>query len=308
MMATLGEALRLVLARYARAGQTVYGGQEPDGEALARAYRYWRERGEGASESILRACQDMVQGRSRWPRRGSLASYQNGENERGGRWIEDPSAAGLRFVGFADEIAGLRHSGWYDEPDGEGDLYRGAVYQMPARDGCPVYVEAVKHVNWKGEDVCGSRTNPAIIYLGERHLGERGEEYPKESGACRDCARGADSEAERIAERERGWREAWNSGRDIASKLEEAEREAKEARALARSIAGETCNAAAHCWREIARDLKAAGRAKREARKEIADSPFNPIRTYGNRDKELRLAFFEGLDMQLPEEESESCG
>lgn len=313
-MATLGEAARLVCSRYKEAGRAVYGGREPDGEALARAYRYWRERGEGATEALLRACQDSEAERVRWPNRHGLGSYGNSPNDRGGRWIESPEAAGLRFVGFSDELCRLDYTGWHDMPEGDGELYRGAVYQLPARHGRPVYVEGVRHGSggrrgsgWR--DACGSRTAPAIVYLGERHIGEdsEGEE------AKRDAARGADSEAEFLAESARDYQEAWRSGRDIAERLEEAEAEAEAARDLARSIAGESGKAAAIVWQQVRQRLKAAGRQKREAREAIADSPFNGSRVYGSaslhvgRDNDLRCAFFEGLGEALPEEESAPC-
>lgn len=313
-MATLGEAARLVCSRYKEAGRAVYGGQEPDGEALARAYRYWRERGEGATKAILRACEDTMNGRTRWPNRRGLGSYGNSPNERGGRWIESPSEAGLRFVGFSDELCRLDYTGWHDMPDGDGEVYRGAVYQLPARHGRPVYVEGVRHGSggrrgsgWR--DACGSRTAPAIVYLSERHIGDdsEGEE------AKRDAAHGADQEAETLAESARDYQEAWQAGRDLAERLEEAEADAKAARDLARSIAGESGKAAAIVWQQVRQRLKAAGRQKREAREAIADSPFNGLRVYGSaslhigRDNQLRAAFFEGLGEALPEEESAPC-
>lgn len=56
------------------------------------------------------------------------------------RWIADVDAAGLRFVGFADDIIGLDYKGWYIDPEGWGETYRGTVWQLPSRGGVPVYV------------------------------------------------------------------------------------------------------------------------------------------------------------------------
>src|SRR5690554_4252161 len=59
------------------------------------------------------------------------------------RWCEDTAAAGLRFVGFADELVqfgAIDHKGWYTDPDGFGEVYRGAVWQLPARNGQCLYV------------------------------------------------------------------------------------------------------------------------------------------------------------------------
>lgn len=46
------------------------------------------------------------------------------------RWVENPEREGFRFVGYADEIAGLRHRGWFVD-DNEDEVYRGAVYRLP---------------------------------------------------------------------------------------------------------------------------------------------------------------------------------
>src|SRR5690606_9843007 len=58
------------------------------------------------------------------------------------RWCEDTKDAGLRFVGFADELAprAIMHKGWYANLDGSGEVYRGAVWQLPARGGQCIYV------------------------------------------------------------------------------------------------------------------------------------------------------------------------
>ncbi len=59
------------------------------------------------------------------------------------RWVENTGFAGLRTVGFADEIArGIDHKGWFCDPHdfGGGEVYRGIVLQLPARNGFPQYV------------------------------------------------------------------------------------------------------------------------------------------------------------------------
>lgn len=56
------------------------------------------------------------------------------------RWIEQPESVGLRFVGYADEIIErMRHTGWFTD-NYQDETARGAVYQLPARDGKPRYV------------------------------------------------------------------------------------------------------------------------------------------------------------------------
>lgn len=56
------------------------------------------------------------------------------------RWCENPAAIGLRFVGHAADIVRLRHTGWFTDSDGIGDLLRGIVYQLPSRGGRELYV------------------------------------------------------------------------------------------------------------------------------------------------------------------------
>lgn len=69
------------------------------------------------------------------------------------RWCEDTENAGLRFVGFADELAphAIKHKGWYTDPDGfDGEVYRGAVWQLPARGGQCIYVAGFADPNNEG--------------------------------------------------------------------------------------------------------------------------------------------------------------
>lgn len=55
------------------------------------------------------------------------------------RWVEDTNRAGLRWVGFSDEIISMRHTGWYCDNYMESTM-RGAVWQLPARDSVPLFV------------------------------------------------------------------------------------------------------------------------------------------------------------------------
>lgn len=315
-MAYTAQAARLIAARYPVAGKAVYGGAEPEGEALARSYRYWRARGKPAVESVNRACLDYLRKESRWHESG-LASYGNSPNERGGRWIESPAEAGLRFVGFSDELASLGHNGWHLEPDGEGKLARGAVYQLPARDGRACYVEGVRlgsngKKGW--QEQCG-RDGAAIVYLGERHLGERGgDEYSRtrdNESAVREAARGADREAEISAERERDWQEAWQAGQKTA----ELETEAAADKAKARHLIAERRKVIGHLrpWvdldsvpslcaalRDSIRESLESWRDKTAEAAELRGH-YDCQRVLGSRtlrigaDNELRSAFLEGL-------------
>lgn len=111
------------------------------------------------------------------------------------RWVEHP-AAGLRFVGKVHEIKGgerlsdnrpyfdrplIDHRGWYVD-NFQDETVCGEVYQLPSRNGKPVYVPAI-------EDHCGN--GGALI------------NFHDATGDLRDAIRWADRAAERYAEDER---------------------------------------------------------------------------------------------------------
>lgn len=316
-MSETSKAAALIRDRYPVAGRAVYGNGEPEGEALARAYRYWRGKGRPAVEAVQKAITDSANKASRWPERG-LASYGNRPNERGGRWIESPEQAGLRFVGFSDKLASLRHTGHCLLPDGDGgEVARGAVYQLPARDGRPVYVEAVRlgsdgKRGWSEQ--CG-RDGAAIVYLGERHLGERGGDENARSRDCnesavREAARGADSEAEILAERERDYQEAMEAGRKCGELEAEAAAEKTKARelmgelrTLRRSLDPGTAPKACAALRAVIREGLETMAEKLKEAAELRGHYDSP-RVFGSRalhidlngePNELRSAFREGL-------------
>lgn len=232
---------------------------------LVAAYRTTRERlaRKGLHNPAVK-CLEMARAdleraghdRFRYYPLAGLASYQNAPNDRGGRWIERPDLAGLRFVGFADKLANIGHTGWFTHPGGDpAEVYRAAVYQLPARGGRAVYVEAYLH----GEDTrAGFRDvstmatdesqMPAVVYLNCRHVGQvGGDEYQtsrdSNDSAVRDAARGADSEAEIMAERERDYQESYDYGRQAADAIEEAKAERESARELLKALR-DTRNAA----------------------------------------------------------------
>lgn len=123
-------------------------------DVFVRAYRWHRRAGVGdtypapgrdphmnpAAEAIDRARMDATAQRVRWP-----SSLDTGYNPRFSaygeshlRWIEHPGAAGLRFVGYADALAGMRHTGYFVD-DMQMETVRGVVYQLPSRRGRIVY-------------------------------------------------------------------------------------------------------------------------------------------------------------------------
>lgn len=58
------------------------------------------------------------------------------------RWIEDPTAAGFRFVDFADQLSPhIRHKGWFTDEESVGEVLRGAVWRLPHGLLVPGYVD-----------------------------------------------------------------------------------------------------------------------------------------------------------------------
>jgi hypothetical protein len=114
------------------------------------------------------------------------------------RWCEDTARAGLRFVGFADDIAKLDISGYYTTEDNwSGEILRGAVWQLPARDGLEQYLSGYIDPNNEGaaniDMQITAPTNRTADY------------FDGSEGARLEAARSADAIAEYAAERERDY-------------------------------------------------------------------------------------------------------
>lgn len=162
------------------------------------------------------------------------------------RWCEDTEDAGLRFVGFADELAPrIKHKGWYTDPEGFGEVYRGAVWQLPARNGECLYVAGFADPNNDGA---------ALIDF---------EPFYDEIEA----AYRADETARIHAGHEREYQEKWQAAQRVRDLLEDICDARREHTALIRAIwTGERDDAIGARLREDCRE------AVRKARREIADT------------------------------------
>jgi hypothetical protein len=154
------------------------------------------------------------------------SEWQNGRTKL--RCIEN-AQRGLRLVGFADEIAreesmsrSIDHTGWYAD-DNQDSTYRGVVYSLPHGVLVAGYVSSdhvtgstrPRHSNWDSHSC-------AQLAFDETYTDKM------------DAARAADHIAERCAEIEREYQEAWRAGSNY-SELGEAIATAWQAlRALAR--------------------------------------------------------------------------
>lgn len=147
----------------------------------------------------------------------------------GGQWAERPSALGLRFVGFADEIGSrydrrpVDHRGWFIDLH-ESEVARPCVYLLPSRDGRTRYVPAYR----EGSEISGtwrdmSGEESAVVYLRDVELGDAGgADGTSLEQAAIDAARYADSRAERHAESCKEFAEAWQAGQAYDSAMDEA--------------------------------------------------------------------------------------
>lgn len=145
--------------------------------------------------------------------RPAYRSVWGGKPSDSVRWCEDVYE--LRVVGFCDEVTGgshryirnpIDHKGWYTDPWGDGDLYRGLVLQLPGKHEAR-YLAAYADPNCDGA---------ALVDLS--HIW--GDE-------C-DAAMSADQFAEEHAEREREYQTAWQAGAKWADLGEDVARERRD--------------------------------------------------------------------------------
>lgn len=168
---------------------------------LRSNFKYWLKRGYKAIDAIERARADVASNKRRYPidltHRNSYFSAYGSERML---WIERPENYGLRRVGYCDEVSSaIRHRGWYLD-DYCYETVRGSVYQLPSKNRERRFIAAYDDP-WNKEPVCADLET---IY---------------------DCeiaaARAADSIAERMAERERDYRRAFQAGVMYAETVEE---------------------------------------------------------------------------------------
>lgn len=189
---------------------------------LKKAFRFYREKGSIARAAIERAREDVAAGKARYPV-GMRSGCIGAAGKDGLQWCEWPSAIGLRFVGWADDLAGRRvsHFGWYCDAFQE-ETYRGAVYQFPARNGVPLYVIGYREGSTGNRRSEWSDTsgNPAArLDLANLIRGTKGGENAEDD--LRDAAIQADSLAENAAEEARDYSEHWQKGSQYADLGEE---------------------------------------------------------------------------------------
>lgn len=176
---------------------------------LINAYRYARQQGSRAAYAFKQAKEDAAAGKKRYPKSGkpyfgnwqSLDSMTRYHNRA---FYMDSFPPEWRNLGNVGEIRDescrrgriVDHNGWYCDEFQDSTVY-GVVLQFPARNGECQYFPGIV---WTGSD--GVTCYPLDRY-----------------DNIKDCARAADSIAEKLGEQEREYQEAWRAGND-ATELE----------------------------------------------------------------------------------------
>lgn len=179
--------------------------------ARAPAYAWHRKRGKPAAVALAAAVADGVDGVARHYYASTATGWQCGATSADGlRWFEDPAAAGLRFVGYADQLARVGHTGHYVRDDG-GEVARGVVYAMPARHGRPLYLAGY---------ACPYNAGAACLDVLDIMRGAAGGN--DDDDTKRAAAYAADHIADRAATNDRAHDSAWQAGARFADIRERA--------------------------------------------------------------------------------------
>lgn len=176
------------------------------------------------------------------------------------RWVENAGDV-MRLVGFADEICRSEHSravenqGWFID-DFQSEVYRGIVYQLPARGGNPQFVYGYADPNNEG---C------ALLC------------FDLDADDKLDAARSADHFAETWAAQEREYQEAWRARQrynDLGEEISEARKATIELIAGLRPVKRHLTQQGVvmEAVRGKVRDLLEAICDARKARRDLIDS------------------------------------
>lgn len=256
-----------------------------------------------AAEALAEARAIVAAGGYKFGPRFAAGFGCNRQSDKGGLYIENPAAAGLRYVGTAEELAGpysRTPSGYYLDPEGGGETVCGVVYQLPGRKGRAQFVAGYADP-YNGNPGQG----PACLWFGQIFESDpySGADLGRGDGAKAEAAQAADSHAEAMAEEEREYQTAWRAGSrwaDLKAEEEEARAEAlailaerRKARGLDPSGFPALCAAlrgqvAALC-RQIAKS--------RKARAKLAEGDAEEL-YFWNGEERLRAAFCEAAGLE----------
>ncbi|WP_051383439.1 hypothetical protein [Bradyrhizobium sp. WSM3983] len=185
--------------------------EAPAVSRLVWSYRYWRQQASTrtAEMALFNARKDIEAGRTRYPL--GLQAWGNApfrvRSFENVRWIENPRAAGLRFVGYSDKIASLRHKGWFTD-EHQDETVRGVVFQLAGKDGKPQFVPGYDNSINGAADSNG----PCAVCFEEIFEGDPESYAIVDHDGAIESARRADQLAEWVADDEREYREANSAG------------------------------------------------------------------------------------------------
>lgn len=189
-------------------------------QQIAANYPQRYVRSPDATRALELARADIAAGKKRYPnspRHSAAGAPFAGYGTKAMRWCESPADIGLRFVGYADKLARIDHTGWFTD-EFQDSLVRGVVYQLPARNGRAVYVSGYDNPDNGAADNGG----PAAIDFGTLWEGLPGGDYARDDrSSASDAANHADNLAERMAEKERDYNAAWQAGSAWAQEADE---------------------------------------------------------------------------------------
>lgn len=189
---------------------------------LLEAFRYHRalygaDTPKRAVGALIDARRDLAAGKDRfYSATSSAAGAPFNVGRSVCRWIERPADLGLRLVGFADEVAkrAVDHKGWFLDDDFQDEVARGVVFQLPGRDGKPIYVHGLADPFNDG---------PAVVCF-------------EMTDDEKDAALSADEVARMYAENERDYRRASNARARFDELAEDIEAARRKALALISSL------------------------------------------------------------------------
>lgn len=218
-------------------------------------------------------------------------------------WCEDAEAIGLRWIGWADEIAGraVDHRGWYMRADDGGTVARGCVFALRDRraaGGWRFIAGFREGTNGRNGWASDSGDDAAVLELsGAGELGDDDGQYMADADGAHDAARAADSIAQRFAEDSREYDTAWQAGARWRDARDEARTLRTEMREVAHAARANITQDPVICrtLREKITGIRAEIAELRDECEKLADGDAPEWRFYtGN--AELRGAFNEGAE------------
>lgn len=117
--------------------------------------------------------------------------------------VADSVLGTWRDVGDSHDIVRLGHTGWYADQHQE-NLYRGHVWQLPARNGEPLFIAGYHE---------SEQTEYVILDCSRGRL--------RTFDSKEDAARAGDELARIMAEKEREYQEEWEEARQLSDTCEQ---------------------------------------------------------------------------------------